>query len=122
MSIMGAPGDLAGGIHITPLVGANGQLEGIHIGPPAVGAMTFAQLRAAAAESAAQKGREMRADLAAAGRRAANSAARGASAAGHFAAQKANAAADRAEIAACKRTSDAGFEEVAEARGYVKKE
>jgi hypothetical protein len=109
---------MAGGIHITPLIGANGQLEGIHIGPPAVGAMTFKELRQAAAESASQKASEMRADAAAAARRAASSVARGASAAGHFAARKANSAADRAEVAACKRTSDAGFEEVATQRGY----
>jgi len=120
MSVMGAPGDSNFGIHVTPIVGANGQLEGIHIGTPAVGAMTFKELRAAAAESASQKAREMRASAAASARSAASSVARGASAAGHFAAGKANAAADRAEVAACKRASDAGFEEVAEQRGYTK--
>jgi hypothetical protein len=33
---------------------------------------------------------------------------------------RANGAADRAEVAACKRASDAGFEQVAEQRGYSK--
>lgn len=134
MSVFGAPGAGEGGgfgIHITPLVGATGQLEGIHVGPPAVGAMTFAELRAAAAESAAQKARELRASAvknasaashyaAKKASAAAHFAAEEASAAGHFAATKANAAADRAEVAACKRASDAGFEEVAAQRGYTK--
>jgi|688.fasta_scaffold10520_4 hypothetical protein len=105
MSIMGAPGDVSSGIHITPLIGANGQVEGLHIGPPAVGVMSFAEMRASAA---------------AASRRAAMSAGHGLSAAGHFAANKASSAAERAEVAACKRVSEAGFEEVAEQRGYTK--
>ncbi len=117
MSVMGAPGDTNFGINITPIMGANGQIEGLHIGPPAVGAMSFAQLRAAAAESATESAREMRAKAAASARAAAAGVARGASAAGRFAADKANSVADRAEVAACKRASEAGFDKVAEERG-----
>jgi hypothetical protein len=120
MSVMGAPGDTNFGINITPIMGANGQIEGIHIGPPAVGAMSFAELRKAAAESAAESAREMRDKAAASARAAASGVARGASAAGRFAATKANAVADRAEVTACKRASPAGFDEVAVSRGYEK--
>jgi len=101
MSVMGAPGDTNFGINITPIIGANGQLEGIHIGTPAVGAMSFKDMRA----SASQAARDMRAS--------ASQAARDMRA-------RANGAADRAEVAACKRASDAGFEQVAEQRGYSK--
>ena len=35
MSVFGAPGDAGFGIHITPIIGANGVLEGVHIGTTA---------------------------------------------------------------------------------------
>jgi hypothetical protein len=49
MSVFGAPGQ---GIHVTPLVGADGQLTGIHIGPSSAELIAQGEAARAAARNA----------------------------------------------------------------------
>jgi hypothetical protein len=115
MSVMGAP-DFSGGVHITPMMGANGELIGMHVG---AGPGSPSRLRQAASllgDAASDAAR----DAAAATGRGASWLGRKGKAGLQYAGSKAWSAADKAEMKTCMRVSDALFDEVARQRGYVK--